>query len=301
MPCLKPNNNNHLAKNKMAEMELNLVSASYRTTEPIITKDISTTEPEQENPLRSAEDALDALKQQPGYNRLADILRFLDGSRATRFDITRPSPQSAQIIQVLVTDIVPNYWALLKEEAQDETIPLSNSDGNPPDFRRLLNCLRSLAGVSAIIVRLRALIVETKAEKKVTQGRSHQSLAIQTTLDLLGLLLRDESSVQQIWRGIAMGDTKQNPLTQELLAVLGGGRLLAVAAEAEDLQGDGKRHWVADAQQYVPWIARNIAYAMSNGPSEQDSKFFSALFAKSLRLGRSGKIHIETTRFTLTQ
>src|SRR5689334_11641259 len=100
-------------------------------------------------PPQMPEEALEALSHEPEYRSLISTLRYLSSTHregAAGFDIRQPSPVSAQLIQVLVSEITPNYWTVLKEDAGErETSGLG----------LLISCLRSVGGINAILARLK--------------------------------------------------------------------------------------------------------------------------------------------------
>lgn len=237
---------------------------------------------------------MEVLRDQPGYETLLSALRYLSrkpGDPAA-FNISRPTPQSAQMVQVLVSDIAPNYWALLQEDsAQDR-----GSRRESADKELFLGCLRSLAGINAILVRLRALIQKVKTD---TIGGSIQGslLSLQQTVDLLNAVLDGDGRVQQIWTsttGEIDGAAKKKPLEQEFLAVLGGGRVVSLSAEVEQVikQAKGFKQatqlWTPGSSDYSMWLARNIATWITQEDTSEDAKICSNLFDKALRLGHSG-------------
>ncbi|KAK0728974.1 telomere length regulation protein-domain-containing protein [Apiosordaria backusii] len=243
----------------------------------------------------SAEDALEILKQQPSYDELVSALRFL--SRHTLENdipsIKLPSPISAQLVQVLVSEIVTNHWVLLKEDAGD-----SKNSG----FKLLLYCLSSITGINAILVRLRALIQEYKSE---TEGpgklkRPDIHLNLETLLDLLENLLKGDGWLLEAWQtakastGLdgATSTARMRPRVQEILSLFGGGRIVSLAAEAEGIvkanktaKDDNYEISVADAQQYTMWLGRNIVTWQLSDVALENAKFGSDLFSKGLKLG----------------
>ncbi len=252
--------------------------------------------PHRPSTATSPDQALEILKEEPDYDSLASVLRFLgkEASDQAAFSITRPSPESAKIVQVLVSEIIPNYWTLLKEDSRGNE---SGRKAKLSEVELLQRCLRSITGINAILVHLRALIQEARSEKGEVKVGSHALLNIGIMLDALCSILEPESSVQQIWRSATEAldvDMKRKPLSQEILAVLGGGRLLSVAAEADQIvrqRGDNQdqQFWAADAQAYTRWLGCNIVKSMSREPRKEEAKFLSNLVLKALRLGHSGK------------
>ena len=63
--------------------------------------------------VSSLADAVEHLKSQPDYDSLISTLKFLRKGN----QLCAPSPATAQIVQLLVSDLVPNYWPLLRERA----------------------------------------------------------------------------------------------------------------------------------------------------------------------------------------
>src|SRR6185437_15272383 len=84
-----------------------------------ITAATATTEPEQGPKFSgtSVEEAIQVLKSEPDYENLVAVLQFLDSPKSSgiSFNIAEPSPHAAQIVRLLIAEIVPNYWVLLNE------------------------------------------------------------------------------------------------------------------------------------------------------------------------------------------
>ena len=246
----------------------------------------------QHHPLASPEDALELLRHEPDHQSLVSVLQYLARNHPqdlTIFDIRKPGPLSAQIIQALVSEIVPNYWALLKEESQGH---------KKSGLRLLLSCLRSISGVNAILVRLKALIQEARSHDVENGRRSDFAANLSILLDLLCERMAGDTFVLDIWRDGAAGldsPAKLRPLSQEIVAVFGSGRIVSLAAEAGDLIEAQKREkhtsniWPADAFRYTKWLAENIVKGQLSDPRPEQSKIFPDVFARALRLGHHGK------------
>ncbi|MBH1945665.1 hypothetical protein I5L01_15735, partial [Erythrobacter sp. YJ-T3-07] len=142
----------------------------------------------------SPEEALEALKNQPSYDELKHVLTYLrEGSQGHHsFDVLKPSPQGAQIVHVLVTEIVPNYWSVIKENSSD------NSTNH--DLNLLLSCLLSMTGINATLTFLKVLLQNTKTDPKGVK-QSHFSLDLGTAIDFLDQLLKGNAQLQAIWLG----------------------------------------------------------------------------------------------------
>lgn len=248
----------------------------------------------QRKPPTSPEDALETLRNKPEYDSLMSVLRYLSNRQQPEpagFDIRRPSPISAQLVQVLVSETVPNYWAILKE---DSPTAKHSTQG------LLLSCLRSIAGINAVLSRLGATIQEARSESSARSGgkRPDLSLDLSVLLDLLHSLLKEGDCVLSIWNSATAGTYKRGrlrPIEQELLALFGSGKIVSLAAEAEALvrEGSSKKdadgYWIGNALQYTQWIGENLANSLLSDSASDVAKFFSGLFAKALGLGHSGR------------
>jgi len=242
------------------------------------------------------EEALDVLRSEPGLESLSATLKYLvhDAPSASEFHITRPSPMAAQIIIVLVSNILPNYWAVLKETASSSSRTAST---HGLERKMLLSCLRSISGLNAIMVRLKALVqVAKEASKK--DSRQSQVEVLEDHLDVLETLLRGQTLVSHLWRDLPdETPAKRKALWHEVTIVIGGGKLLNIAAEATSLINDASAQireaaWIADGILYSRWLARNIIYWFRDIRRIPEGSWdpFSNLFAKSVRLGYPGKL-----------
>ncbi|KAL8376812.1 hypothetical protein RB595_007772 [Gaeumannomyces hyphopodioides] len=242
-------------------------------------------------------DALEALKSEPGYEALSSTLEYLiSGSPSdTKVkSIHSPNPLNSQIIQALVTEIVPNYWRLLKDEAKNYSA--AEGEANPSSsstpYHLLLTCLRNLSGVNAILTHLRGLMGELEASADSSR-RSHAALTLELSLDLLCSLLAGPEAILQIWQNTTAGlpgsSVMARPLAQELVNVLGGGRVVSVAAEVERTvrkeDNTDADFWVAASKNYSLWLLQNIIYWARKDPSESQGKLISELLVKAFRLG----------------
>ena len=251
----------------------------------------------------SADEALEVLRNQPGYDSLITILRLVKegGFERGKFDIANPSPIGAQIVHTLVTDIALNYWTLLREDdAGDQTASGKNRKirGSATGLRLFLDCVRNLPGINAALLRLRALTREAQSEKKDVR-RPDLVANLRITLDLLEAILEGTDRVHALWAAATREATnlaKRRPLAQEFLALLGSGRIVSYAAEAEDILkaiGDKRRgesaSWIGDGAQYSTWLGRNIMKWATHDISSDDAKLCSDLLARSLRLGYAGQ------------
>ncbi|KAI0125660.1 telomere length regulation protein [Xylariales sp. AK1849] len=235
----------------------------------------------------SPEEILEALKSQPDYETLLVVLRYLQqgSKRKQPFNILRPSPQSAQIVHILVTEIVPNYWALLTES--------SSSQKKNRDLDALLDCLLSITGLNAALVFLRVLLQQAKKNSKGLK-QSHAVFNLSIILKLLSQILQPVDKAQRIWTGLSSSEAnagKIRALRQEFVSVLAGGKVVSLAAEAESVLQEADTledpFWVADSKKYVEWLGRNLVNWMKSECGQDDLKLCADLLTRGLKLGHS--------------
>ncbi|KAI8153764.1 DNA replication checkpoint protein tel2 [Colletotrichum sp. SAR 10_70] len=243
----------------------------------------------QSTEIDTVEIALETLKSQPDYDTLISVLQSLDHGRIAKsgFKISKPNPEAAQIIQCLVSEIIPNYWPLLKEDAS------TLRAGQGTDLELLLKSLRNVTGLNAAIIRLKALIQESKAGAKDVK-RPDLAINLNVLIEVCSAVLGRDDCLAAVWNASSAGlDTvaQRRPMAHEFTALIAGGRLVSVAAEADVLANPDRASrnslWVADGLQYSKWLGRSIAYWAKCDISSDDIKLCAEVFARSLRLGYS--------------
>ena len=238
----------------------------------------------------SPEEALEVLKSQPDYEALLSVLGYLRRGIQGRhsFDIRKPSPQAAQLVHTLTTEIIPNYWTVLSEGSAGQ---------QTRDVGTLLTCLRSIPGISSLLTYLRALLREAKADPKGLK-QSHTSFNISFILDALSLLLQSEDAIRRVWAPVRSLDNpaRSRPLRQEFIALFTNGKIVSLSAEAEDIlhQAD-KAHdeaWQADPKAYIDWLGRSLVEWVKDGVDDDELKLCADTIARATRLPHSGKQHM---------
>jgi telomere length regulation protein len=273
------------------------VSTTYtRTSEAARLSEAAPAPSSKRTGISSPEDALEALKAQPDYDTLVRALRYLSqpGASASAFSIHTPGPLSAQITQTLVTEIAPNYWPLLREGSLPGQEAPQPRRQDATDLDLFLGCLRSLAGLNTVLLRLRAFVLEIKAGGGAGPRRPDLVLNTNLVLELLCAVLQGESTVQSIWRrATSRSDdaSKQRQVSTELVSSLARGKVVALAAEAQALSGEPRSssYWVADGQEYSRWIATSIASWVQGGTSDVELKVCGELLMRAQSLGYPGK------------
>lgn len=228
--------------------------------------------------VSSLADVLDTLRGHPGYESLMTALEF--AGKADK--LSNPTPETAQIIQFLVSDIVPNYWPLLQ-------------DGQPKDRALFLGCLRNIASVNALLSRLKSLIQEAKASDKGIK-RPDIALGLDVLLQVLTALLDEDGTLSTFWHGAQrhVEGAMKTAVRQEFLSLFArSGRIISVSAEADavlqkerDQRKD--RPWVADGLRYTRWLGRNISTWLAEELGSDEDSLCSEVFVRALRLGYGG-------------
>lgn len=249
----------------------------------------------------SLESALEILRNEPSFDAVRATLRYLvrdAPSTTSDFNISLPSPQSAQLVNVLVTEIVPNYWTVFDDASRKAKSKTRTSSDSEREL--LLSCLRSVTGISAILLKLKTLIQESKEAKKNPSATSTTE-NLRILLDVLEALLQEKegSTFFRIWDAIQKlrtSPSQQKLLWSEFTSLTGGGKIVAVAAEAADVINVSskevlKKRWVANGALYCSWVARNIVTMSKQLSQIQASgwKNASGLLGKSFRLGHTGE------------
>ncbi|KAL7629105.1 telomere binding protein [Parahypoxylon ruwenzoriense] len=241
--------------------------------------------PEPEVGFRGAspEAALQALKSQPSYGTLLSTLKYLQHGLQGKhpFNIQKPSPQSAQIVHVLVTEIVPNYWTVMVDASTGQ------SKG---DVDVLISCLQSLTGINSLLAYIRALLKEARSDSKALKN-SQVAFNLSFSLQLLSKLLRGNNVIKHIWNNIYSLDTRTQirPLRQELVSLLTSGKIISLSAEAEDLcrqadQSSGDA-WISNANLYMDWLGYNIVQCARSETSQESLKLCADVSARAMRFG----------------
>lgn len=247
------------------------------------------------------EEALEIVRNEPDYETLITTLRFLSG-KDSGFYITSPSPLAAQIVYVLISNTVPTYWDVLYEPQKTVSGKLNGKFKKKisRELELLLSCLRSVTGLKAILLSLKQHIQQSKSASKTVGGSDiHDILRI--LLQLLQALLQGDEAILLIWRNIQEDSelhNMQRAIWQEFLSLIGSGKLVGSAAEAEDVMNEMtkkivEKHWVAEGTTYNLWLVRNIVSwaKLIPGQSKDEFKSCGELLSKCLRLGYSGMLN----------
>lgn len=230
-------------------------------------------------PPRKAEtptEALQALRSRPSLDELSVVLEQLkSGQFNENFHMAAPGPLQAQIINTLLSEIVPTFWPALKAKSAAP----------------LLYSLESVAGLNAVVARLRLLVSQkTSAER------------IRDLLDVASRLFTGDKLLLQIWHTMQSAVPeirKRNLLWKETVNLIGSGKVIGAVAQAENALRDQSSTtqtqitWLSSSNEYCAWLGRNIAQTIHQDGSETNQtwiKDVSLLLPKGLHLGHSGQL-----------
>jgi len=220
----------------------------------------------------SNNDTLQILRSQPDRTELRRSLKALSNSGGSNQssvpDFRRPSPEAAKIINELVVTSIPDYWTsfVLEHDRHDE-LP-SNRD-------HLLDCLRNLAGIGAVVARLRSLATQP-------DNHNEQSLSqIKDYIAVLDALIRHDELVRDMWQQlfvVGKNPTDMRLLWREFSSLIASGKIVSCVAQCEDILKtlSEQPSWISNADKYASWLGRNIATMVSSIHATDDEQSWSA-------------------------
>ena len=242
-------------------------------------------------------DVLKALQSKPDLNLLTRVLDWLDPRNHDErgFNIKVPSPEAAQIIFVLVNEIVSDYWSTLNGK---------ESAAHSKQRRMLIRCLNSVAGMGAIVARLRSLSTLQRSNRDGPNSKKNQiTESIEQLLHILDFILKKDDVLTKLWDDMCTLISKpiqRMLLWRELTSLLASGRLLSVVAEACDIVNDFSTDikngsWLGDGSQYAAWLGRSVGCLALHPkkPSPDDGKAVAQFLSKTLTLGYTGRASVK--------
>lgn len=280
---------------------LTLVSTSNTSQDKKTQKSASETAREGEasrrhsSPATTPGEALEILRSSPDYESLISTLRYIRSN--DDFDITSPSPLAAQIVHILASDVVPNYWAVLSD-AQNGKKANPKKKKFRPELELLCFCFRSVTGLNAILLQLKQCIQQSKGSRPAVGGPDITAV-LDIYLQVVLQVLSGDETVKVIWSSIWEGSNsqvQQKTLWNDFLALVPGGKLLGVTAEAEFVINEKsdkvpEKNWISDGALYSEWLAGSLVFLTKSlvPDAENAWRCCGQLFSKSFRLGHSGK------------
>lgn len=226
--------------------------------------------------VKRPEDALRFLRSEPDTDSLLSILNRLsnvDGFESA-FDIRRPSPLAAQIINAIVSSVIPTFWSALEKRDR----PLVTA------------CISNVAGLNSVIARIQLLISQSKSSKAQDHAQALQDLC-----NVANDLFKGDHLAFTLWTGLQQSTSeksKRDLAWKECSNLLGSGKVANVLAEAEDIlrsSGDTPtKSSIANSHEYAAWLGSNIAQMLIteiDTPQEAQTAV-NVLLSRALSLGQ---------------
>ncbi|PVI08180.1 hypothetical protein DM02DRAFT_579354 [Periconia macrospinosa] len=236
-----------------------------QSSQPLTSDDHGSTPKATEIVIDSPESVLKALKEQPDPGTVREALKYLakETDEKDGYSLVKPGPVSANIAYQLINTTVPDYWQTIRE---------IKSQAN-----HLIRCLSNPCGIGAIIARLRPLIADCRQKKPVGQTRDPSS-HIQDLLEILERIFQNAQLFPMVWSDIcthAKDSIQGIMMWKEFVGQVASGRVLALAAEAEDVLKNKvpsrKATWLSDGNEYGVWLGRNISKLMRTTEKNDNS------------------------------
>jgi len=153
-----------------------------RQQKKILVQDISTLS------IHDHEDAIRILKDSPNQKQLESVLDYLKKERRDGSDGKVSSTRQAQITNVLVTQTIPDWWEQLGDD--DDLVNLKIS---------LVDCLRDITALGALVSKIRILTIACK-EKKQSADHSSSRAQLESLLSSVDAVLSPDDLVSRIYR-----------------------------------------------------------------------------------------------------
>lgn len=251
---------------------------------------------DQSERIKSADQAAERLRCQPKQETLIDVLKWLQpcNKSTSGFDIQRQSSLASQILHLLVNDVLPDHWSSIFEGSTKETRKARNL---------VISVLCNVGGISAMTTRLKVLIEQNEItdNARLTQQQGQADL-LKNALSLLELVLEQESCILRVWLSMSASEpnaTRRRLLWKELVALLGNGRVLSLASEANDIVAKAsssirEASWLAEGIRYSLWVGKNLVHMLETVKDWKEidteaRKAWVQMLERALTLGHVGQ------------
>ena len=230
----------------------------------------------------STDEVLQLLRSSPDTDALHDLLLFLNqpSQQSAGFDIKIPTPSSAKVVNELINTTLPDFWG-----SHDQTNLL------------IIGCLRSVAGIGAVLAKIRLLISQHKSSRQSVKG-SDATRPLSDLTSVFSQLLNSDNLAQNVYTDIdklVENQAKRSLLWKEFLALVGTGKIIAAAAEAEDtvksIEGQHEPSWLSNGTKYSAWLSRNVCTMLQQTTRDISTiKAAAQLCGKALGIGYPGRM-----------
>lgn len=202
------------------------------------------------------------LTSRPSQEGLVEALSRFEPSAASA------TSSSASVIFAIVNTTVPELWHSLRSYTPSKrTVQL------------IVNCLSSISGVNALLMRLDQLHI--RVQHLSSDNDKHQ---LKDILEILTLILeRDKFSPETVIGALMQDGARGKMLLNEYIALVGGSKILNVVSKTS-MDLDEKDIWISDGKRYSNWLGEELAKAIK---SHSDVLEVSTLLGKALNIGYS--------------
>lgn len=237
--------------------------------------------------LDSPREILDVLRREPDLHTVHRCLERLSRTPddGESFDLRFPSPLAAQITHSLVSNIIPHYWAQLREDTSSKSTK-----------KLLKKALRNVSGIGAILAQLKSFNTERNAGEKPGNPKEQTDEGS----DLVQVLeyIFDGDLVNDICHDVSIDapKPKQTLLWRGFVQLIASSRIISTIAEAEGIMAQSytnlRRSWLSSGSEYSRWLSRStakMAQTLILG-SEQEAMWEAAaqILGNALSLGYTG-------------
>jgi hypothetical protein len=243
--------------------------------------------PKPDNPsIMSPEQAWDVLKQQPTEDAFEAVMSYLESGIQKKhdFNLHTPSAPAAQILNTLVTDVIPDRWEILNSSTA--------STAEKAMRKSLLLFMRSTAGIGAVIARIQSLLTSPQ----IRNTGSSQHIVFKITAEFFGSMIYHKTFVKDLLFQTRTSSGKygqEQAVWAETTSLLAGSKIHNVFLEASTISELRSEipSWLQDAKEYSRWLGGNISSAAINilPVMEQAWKMLANLLKRALSLDNKGR------------
>jgi hypothetical protein len=235
--------------------------------------------------ISSPEQASAILKEQLTEQKFEAVIRYLEEGirRKHNFNLHIPSAPAAQILNVLVTTVIPDRWANLSLTTASQV--------DKANKKSLLLCMSSTAGIGAVLARIQSLLTSPR----IRQPGSSYHAVFQETVSFFTSMVQQKTFVRELLFRIESSAGKpgqKQAVWAETTSLFAGSKILNIFLEASTKSELTSiiPSWLQDPRDYSRWLGLSIATAaISIAPSLEEAWRMLANFLKrALSLGHKG-------------
>jgi telomere length regulation protein len=201
------------------------------------------------------------LASQPSEEQLVQVLR--------RFQPASSSPTSpvASVIFAIVNTTLPELWRSLQVNTNSNEAVLL-----------VIECLSSVAGVNALLMRLDQLHNQRQQKSNVPL-----TMLMEDILEVLTRILEGKKfSPAKFIELCGQENTKAKLVFNEYLALVGGSKILNIVSKTAADLDNVSNLWIADGKRYSKWLGERLGIAIIKYSERPE---IAGLIVKALSLG----------------